>query len=112
MRRTPEQLALAIRRRTDADLDRLVAEVMRAHDCREDQCTAVPIRERGRNVHRVPKTALIAQAAQRAVVRRQLKQIIKWGKQCGVEPPYVKREDYSQAIAVVNEILESMQTVD
>jgi hypothetical protein len=110
--RTPEQLALAIRRQTDAKLDQLADEVMRAHENREDQCTTIPLERRSGPIFRRPKTALIAQAAQRAAVRRQLKQIIEWGVTQRETSPYIAREDYSQAIAVVNEILESMQTSD
>lgn len=112
VRRTPEQLALAIRRRTNAELDRLAAEVERAHDYREDQCTTVPIRERGKNIRRVPNTALIAYAAQRAAVRRQLQQIIKWGVEHSGAPPYIAREDYSQAIAIVEQVLSRLQPVE
>lgn len=112
MARTPEQMAVSIRRQTNRQLDALVDEVMLAHENREDQCTTLPLKRRGGPIFRRPKTALIAYAAQRAAMRKQLQQIIKWGVEQSGAPPYVVREDYTQVVSFMGKVLERLQSAE
>ena len=60
------------------DLDRMAEEITAQYVNREFQCQTVPMEKRGRNPRRVPKTALIALAAQRKYLKRQALQLVHW----------------------------------
>lgn len=74
--RTASQLAEQIRRRTELDLDRLADEITAQYVNRELQCQTVPFEKRGRPHHRRPKTALIALAAKRKILRRRIRELV------------------------------------
>lgn len=74
-------------RRRAAELDRMAEEAMRDTDYRVFQATHVPIKRRGRRVHRSQKLSLIALAAQRKYLKRQVLQLVHWRVEHLIQEP-------------------------
>lgn len=73
----PARIAGQLRRQTAAELEALACDVESRYLNREYQCTTLPMHKRGPNAHRTPKTALIALAAQRKALKRQVADMIE-----------------------------------
>lgn len=73
------RLVAQMEQRRAAELDRLADLAMRDSDYRVYQATHVPIKRRGRRVHRIQKLSLITLAAQRKYLRRQVVEMVDQG---------------------------------
>lgn len=71
------RIAGQLRRQTAAELEALACDVESKYLNREFQCNTLPMQKRGPKVHRTPKTALIALAAQRAYLKREVAEAIE-----------------------------------
>lgn len=70
------KLAAGIRSERNTLLDRLADEITDAYVHREFECKTVPFEKLGSRVRRVPKTALIALAAQRKILKRRIVSLV------------------------------------
>lgn len=95
-------------RQREAELDRLAEEAMRDTDYRVYQATHVPIKRRGRRVHRIQKLSLIHLAAQRKILKRQVLHLVHWRVEHMVEEP---EKDIQELITIKN-FLERGKTVE